>query len=219
MVKEYRLGDHTLWLLGLEDISEPDMEEMYTRCSGARQEAADRIRPGLKRRQSVGAGYLLSLLKDKFSIVEEPVLLQSGKPVFPGENSPYFNISHSGGYVVLVFGERPLGVDIESVKGTNLKVAKRFFRQEEYEDLAKKTGAEQADAFCRMWTGKEAVIKAHGAGLSIPLDSFSVLGKRIECSGRQYELHQQKITEAGQEFWISVAWLKDGTNSGDLSMI
>ncbi len=205
IVKEYRLGDSTVWLFGVKELSETDLDEMYACCSRPRQDAADRIKSELKRRESVGAGYLLFLLKKRFSIAEDLVVLQSGKPVFQGDNGLHFNISHSGGYVALAFGKTPLGVDIECVKRKDLKVAKRFFRQEEYDDLAGKTGAEQPDIFCRMWTGKEAVLKASGAGLSVPLDSFSVLEEIVECSGKQYELHRQKITETGQELWVCVA--------------
>lgn len=212
LVKEYRMGESTIWLLCLEDISEADFDEMYACCTKERREAADRIKSGLKRRQSVGAGYLLSLLKKQFFIEEDPVVWQGGKPAFREERNLHFNISHSGGYAVLAYGEAPLGVDIECVKRTDLKVAKRFFRKEEYDYLAEQPAAEQAGFFCRMWTGKEAVVKASGAGFSIPLNSFSVLGEIVECSGNKYELYQQRMTEAGQDFWVSVARLVICTN-------
>lgn len=205
MVKEYRLEGSTIWLLGVRELAETDLDEMYACCSRTRQEEADRVKSELKRRESLGAGYLLFLLKKRFSIAEDPVVLQGGKPVFQGENRLHFNISHSGGYVALAFGKEPLGVDIECVKWKDLKVAKRFFRQEEYDYLAEKAGAEQTDIFCRMWTGKEAVLKASGAGLSLPLNSFSVLEEMVECSGKQYELQWQKIAETGQELWVCVA--------------
>lgn len=212
LVKEYRMGESNLWLLRLEEISEADFDEMYACCTKERQDAADRIKPDQKRRQSVGAGYLLSLLKKRFFIEEDPIVLQGGKPAFREESNLHFNISHSGGYAVLAFGDVPLGVDIEYVKRADLKVAKRFFRREEYDYLAGQPGAEQAGIFCRMWTGKEAVVKASGAGFSIPLNSFSVLEKIVECSGNKYELYQQRMTEAGQDFWVSVARLVICTN-------
>lgn len=147
LVKEYRMGESTIWLLCLEDISEADFDEMYACCTKERREAADRIKSGLKRRQSVGAGYLLSLLKKQFFIEEDPVVLQGGKPAFREERNLHFNISHSGGYAVLAYGEAPLGVDIECVKRADLKVAKRFFRREEYDYLAGQPAAEQAGFF------------------------------------------------------------------------
>ena len=206
-IREYSLGESTLWLLSLETVEEAEFIRMYACCSRKRQEAADRIRSDLKRRQSVGAGYLLSCLKERFSIGEEPVILSAGKPVFPEKCGVHFNISHSGGYVVLAYGKAPLGVDIESVRRADCKVAKRFFREEEYRYVNGLEEAGQADAFCKVWTGKEAVVKASGEGLSVPLDSFSVLGETVACAGNLYQLYQQKLTEPGQSFWVSVAQL------------
>lgn len=102
-------------------------------------------------------------------------------------------------------------MDIERVRRANLKLAKRFFAKEEYDDLAGRAETEQADLFSRMWTGKEAVVKASGKGLLIPLDSFLILGETVECLGDRYRLSQQKIVENGEELWLSVAQaMRDG---------
>lgn len=204
-IKEYTMQDSTVWLLHLREMSRKDLESMYACCSIERQKKAESLRSEVKWRQSVGAGYLVFLLKKHFSIEEEPVVLPGGKPVFAKKSELCFSLSHSGDYAALAFGRKPLGMDIECVRRANLKVAKRFFQKEEYEYLAEREGAEQADAFFRIWTGKEAVVKAAGGGLSVPLDSFSVLGKRLESSGYAYELYQQKLAESGQALWISVA--------------
>lgn len=204
-IRESSLRDITLWLLKLKEIPEADFIRMYACCSKERQQAADRIKSELKRKQSLGAGYLLFYLRKRFSIEEEPIVLSGGKPVFPENSGVHFNISHSGGYVVLAFGKAPLGVDIECVKRADLKVAKRFFAKEEYDCLAEMPETERGDIFYKIWTGKEAVVKASGAGLSVPLDSFSVMGEIVECRGEKYELCRQRIAETGQILWISAA--------------
>lgn len=207
IIKEYIIENITVWLLFPGEISETEFAKMYGLCSRERREKVDRIKPDIKKRESVGAGYLLTLLKERFSIEEEPVILAGGKPVFAGNTSLQFSISHSRGTVMLAFGKRPLGADIEYVKKTNIKVAKRFFTEEEYDWIAGKKGEEQNDVFCRIWTGKEAVVKAAGGGLSLPLDEFSVLEKNVELFGKRYELHQRKLETEGQSLWISVAQL------------
>lgn len=205
MIKEYSMGGVALWLLSLDEIPETDFDRMYACCSKERQEAANRLKHELKRKQCVGAGFLLHLLKERFSIEEEPIVLPGGKPVFREERGVHFNISHSGGFAALAFGKTPLGLDIECVKRADCKVAKRFFQKEEYAYLAGKTESEQADVFCELWTGKEAVIKATGAGLSVPLDSFSVLGEIVELEGKRYGLYRQRIAEGGQILMVCAA--------------
>ncbi len=54
------------------------------------------------------------------------------------------------------------------------EMAKRFFSRSEYIALEKLPDSEHTLAFLRCWTRKEAVVKALGEGLSVPLDSFEV---------------------------------------------
>jgi len=92
-----------------------------------------------------------------------------GKPYF--ENFPdfHFNISHSGKYVAVAFSKKEIGVDIEAVRDVNLKIAGRFFTEQE------KEFAKNAQAFFCVWTRKEAYVKKTGCGISIPLNSFESL--------------------------------------------
>lgn len=205
IVKEYRFGTATVFLIFMQRLSESDVGEMYELCDRERREKVDKITSVTKRKQSICAGFLFYLFQKRLHITETPVILSGGKPVFVKNRDIHFNISHSGDYVAFAFGDSPLGVDIECVKRTDLKVAKRFFTEEEYTYLAGRKEVERADLFCQMWTGKEAVVKASGEGLSVPLDSFSVLGETVECRGIRYGLSQQKIEEHGQALWISVA--------------
>lgn len=204
-IKEFNLGNCVLWLLCLHDVSEDEIERMFSCCDKARKERIGRMGPELKKKQSIGAGYLLFLLKKRFSIEEDPVVLPGGKPVFLSHKEVYFNISHSGNYAALAFGEMPLGMDMECVRRANLKVAKRFFAKEEYMYLTGKDGAEQADCFYKIWTGKEALVKAAGGGLSIPLASFSVLRNTAECAGKTYMLYQKKLETCGESIWVCAA--------------
>lgn len=96
------------------------------------------------------------------------------KPSLKGFPKAHFNISHSGDYVVVAFSDCPVGIDIEKNKGNRLKVAKRFFTQEEIADLnALPTEKEQVNYFYQLWTLKESYMKAIGKGISMSLNSFS----------------------------------------------
>jgi 4'-phosphopantetheinyl transferase len=98
-----------------------------------------------------------------------------GKPSLPG--GPSFNLAHSGEWLLLaVAAEGRLGVDVEVVRPVRdmEQLAERNFTSDEAEALARVAAGERARAFFRMWTLKEAFLKALGGGLSIPLDSFAV---------------------------------------------
>ncbi len=210
IVEEYTIENMTLWLICLKGLSEGVIDEMYRLCGSERRKKADRIRQGEKRRQSICAGYLVYLLKQRFAVAEEPVLSEEGKPVFQGHPEVYFNISHSGDYVVLAFGSRELGVDIERVRRAGLKTARRFFTGEEYEYLLETREEERDDAFFRIWTGKEAVVKAAGCGLSVSPERFCVLGEEVELEGKRYELRRRRFVMGEQTVWICAAQLMEG---------
>jgi 4'-phosphopantetheinyl transferase len=102
-----------------------------------------------------------------------------GKPEIaaPVLDTPlWFNLSHTDGFAVCVAGPVPqLGVDVENMnrKTSHDELARRYFAGAEYDYLRNLPPHLQRDAFFRIWTLKEAYIKAEGKGLSIPLASFS----------------------------------------------
>lgn len=102
-----------------------------------------------------------------------------GKPALAdaGDTGVWFNLAHSGAHAVIVLGPvEQLGVDVEVVRPgfADDEIAERFFAPSEVVELRALPADQQADAFFRCWTRKEAYIKARGGGLHIPLDSFTV---------------------------------------------
>jgi len=101
-----------------------------------------------------------------------------GKPEIAGpalDTPLWFNLSHTDGLAVCVAGRvRDIGVDVENMnrKASHQELAKRFFAPSEYVHLRTLPPSLQRETFFRIWTLKEAYIKADGQGLSIPLDSF-----------------------------------------------
>lgn len=88
-----------------------------------------------------------------------------------------FNLSHAGDYALIAITKRlPLGVDIERVSSARESegIAARFFSAHEQAHLAALPAAEREGAFFRIWSRKEAVVKALGEGLACPLSTFDV---------------------------------------------
>lgn len=100
-----------------------------------------------------------------------------GKPALASEHTLRFNLSHSGEVALLgVTLDAELGIDVERVRPdfATGDIARRYFSRVEVADFDALPAEEQAEAFFRCWTRKEAYIKAIGKGLSQPLDAFDV---------------------------------------------
>ena len=88
-----------------------------------------------------------------------------------------FNASHSGSVAVVAVGRcGAIGIDIEQLRPMvdAESIAGRYFKPGEAAALAALHQQERTEGFFNAWTRKEAVIKAAGGGLSIPLDSFEI---------------------------------------------
>jgi 4'-phosphopantetheinyl transferase len=102
-----------------------------------------------------------------------------GKPELEGESVGLrFNLSHSGGLAVVAVARGiEVGVDVERIlpKPDLESVARHFFSPREVDGLeALEAGTRRLRGFYACWTRKEALLKARGVGLSLPLDAFSV---------------------------------------------
>jgi 4'-phosphopantetheinyl transferase len=139
------------------------------------------FRPSDRRRFVLAHAALRLLLARCLEIPPKAVRYETGvhgKPrLGPGLPPLEFNMSHSGRLAMLaVTQDGSVGVDVEYVRDVPdaLSIADMHFSTAEQEVLRSLPQAELRDAFFRCWTRKEAVIKAFGEGLNLPLDSFDV---------------------------------------------
>jgi 4'-phosphopantetheinyl transferase len=130
----------------------------------------------------------------------------NGKPklVFSTEKL-FFNISHSGDWVVCAIANNSVGVDVECMKNAKLQIARRFFSRMECEFLLKHNSEEeQKQWFYTIWTLKESYVKADGRGLLVPLHSFSIIFKEqmitvdtendlTKCCFKTFQINDQYI--------------------------
>ena len=92
---------------------------------------------------------------------------EKGKPYWEDSSLPYFSLSHSGDYVVLVSAPSEVGVDLQQHRDiSKTAVSGRHFAKTEADYLASKD-SEPTDFFI-LWTRKEALGKCEGVGL-IPM--------------------------------------------------
>ncbi len=88
----------------------------------------------------------------------------------------HFNLSHTTGLVACAVARHEVGVDVESIerRAASNGIAERFFTPAEVSLLDAHPPEQQREAFFRLWTMKEAVMKAMGLGFQLPLDEFAV---------------------------------------------
>jgi len=94
-----------------------------------------------------------------------------------------FNLAHSNaGAIYALTLDRDIGVDFEAVVPIPeyQQIADRFFSSREKATLQALAGNDKLEAFFKIWTAKEAYLKACGEGLSQPLDSIDVALDRRE---------------------------------------
>lgn len=125
----------------------------------------------------------------------------------------HFNLSHTAGLVAVAAAvETELGVDVEAVDRTvELAVADRYFFGVEARWLDTLDPARRTEGFLRLWTLKEAYIKATGRGLSQALDEFwfEVDPPRIRFTPAiaddeaAWRFHQLVLAE---RFLVAVGW-------------
>lgn len=104
------------------------------------------------------------------------LLKEHGKPALAGVACGLdFNLSHSGDWLVCaVTAGTPVGVDLEfcNPKRVSMKVARRYFREEEVAALEACGGEQLTDRFFDFWTLKESAVKARGEALAPGLASY-----------------------------------------------
>jgi 4'-phosphopantetheinyl transferase len=115
----------------------------------------------------------------------------NGRPFLAGERSGlHFNLSHSGDVALIALAHAAVGVDVERIKEMSdfMKIARKHFAASELESLQRVAAEEQPKAFHRIWTRKEAFVKATGLGLRFPLNAFST-GSATEPPSLMVEGH------------------------------
>jgi 4'-phosphopantetheinyl transferase len=136
-----------------------------------------------RRRFIVCHGLLRLLLSQYTGIAPHRIQImqgQKGKPVLSkvfNDKDIRFNLSYSKNVgLIAITRAREIGVDIEYKKRFSdyEQVIENFFSEKEKHFFHYQNEKNITDIFFKLWTKKEALLKAFGAGLFTPLNSFHV---------------------------------------------
>lgn len=163
------------------DVSMVDQKAyntLYEKASPERRRRADRYRKQEDSIRCVTADALLryALGAETYTVEKTP----SGKPYISGREDFCYNLSHSGSWVVIAFGDTEVGVDVEELQSnTDMEaITRRFFVPEEQKYIFEDKERQQ-QRFFEIWTGKESYLKYLGTGMEKTLTSFSVLSPEL----------------------------------------
>lgn len=143
-----------------------DVERALPLLSEQRRRQALAFRHDLGRRTCVAAYLLLcEALRRECGIEEPPVFSygEHGKPFIVGRPDICFNMSHCREAAICVIDDKPVGVDIESVRPFRESLVRYTMSDGEARQIAAAPRPELE--FVRLWTMKEAVQKRSGEGI------------------------------------------------------
>lgn len=169
-----------VWRVSL-DCSEFVVEQLSWLLSADELTRANRFKFAQHRRRFIVArASLRRILGDYVACPPADLIFQTtsfGKPWIDTPLMLEFNLSHSHELAVIgVARQRKIGIDVEYLdrRHSSLDIARHYFSSHEADALFSLPKEEQQLAFLRIWTRKEAYIKAIGEGLSHPLRTFAM---------------------------------------------
>lgn len=181
--------------------------------------------PGPKRRFALCRAALRRILCERLDCVNDQLTFEEaerGKPyaVIDGEVACVsFNVSHSGRHgLIAVASSGRIGVDVEErVDNRHIDlISEAVFGPNERRELAAVKGQEKIATFFHLWTVKESLIKAIGAGFSLDPSTFEVpraMRHSAKSSGfefPQFPGEKWRIVDlSNDEFAAALAYGKD----------
>ncbi len=161
-------GEIYLWWASL-DVNDEEVTALRRLLDPRELERADRFRVPNAARRFVAARAALRILLGQATATDparvEFFYGEHGKPAVAG--APFFNASDSGDTVVVAMARQEIGVDVEGLRSLPNpdRLARRICTDRELEQLAALPETEADAALLRLWTCKEAALKAVGLGL------------------------------------------------------
>lgn len=149
-----------------DKIGDFDLSAALCGLSPQRREQALKFRHELGQRQCVLAYLLLKrALREEYGLDFNPQFGygEHGKPYIVGHPELHFSLSHCRSAVACAVSDRPVGIDVESIREYRDSLARYTMNDQELQQIA--ASARPDVAFIRLWTMKEALLKLTGQGI------------------------------------------------------
>ena len=148
----------------LNDLPEAFVKQCLELIPDTRRQKVQHLRTENRQRQSLLAYILLvyALWKHDGKL-QLPELTAQGKPRIQGREDLHCSLSHCPSGAAAVVYHAPIGVDMETVRPYNPKLARYICSAEEVLEI--ESSEDPALAFTILWTKKESCVKLYGASV------------------------------------------------------
>jgi 4'-phosphopantetheinyl transferase len=204
-----------LWRIDLTDVASHTGRYTSLLTTGEQAEANRRSIGQVRDHFTIGRACVRVLIGNALEMDPREVSITKGihgKPeiLALGGHSISFNLAHSKNTLIIAMRRKgAIGVDVEYFDRSTdiMEVAHANFTENESRTLAAADPETRLRTFYRYWTRKEAVGKADGRGLLLPLASFDVSFEPIHS-------HPVPVNESpgepGKQYFVSDLDFGDG---------
>lgn len=180
-IKKYRKAtEKMIWQsIDIRTFSDSDFVQAFNNLDDVKRLRVEKFRQRKDKMRTVFADSLVrSLLSQELGGAPQSFCFsynEHGKPML-ADGSYHFNISHCEDIIVAAVDRLPIGIDVERIRDINLKIAVKYFCEDELyylfghevqdKDFIKTPSIETRLRFFELWTAKEAYLKCIGTGLT-----------------------------------------------------
>ena len=191
-----------------EPLSHPEWKDNF---SSGRWEKIIKYQQILHRKQGAGAGWLLQYAMKKNGVLDRKKELQYGKHGKPMHSDIYFNLSHSGDYVICAISKKEVGCDIQKIRMPNRNLMEKFYTDWE-QDYVLHGGSQKKrkERFVTIWALKESYLKKTGEGLTRELSDISFeIGDSIVMTDNNIKMPEKFTTFYIEDYVIALCGEED----------
>lgn len=168
------------------NVENLNIENYLSKLPQARQEKIAKYKFEKDIKLSIGVWIILEKAMKLHQInvsKYEVEVSEKGKPSF--KDCPLqFSLSHSGTYVLVAISSSPVGADIQEMRDFNDKMINYISDEDDLKYIDSQN--DKRDAFYKVWTFKEALVKKSGEG-------FSTQIKKIKIDYRSNQLFEYNL--------------------------
>lgn len=205
-------GQVELWILREEDAARASLQQRLHRLLAPdEQQRETQLRLPADRLRFIAGRALLRWALSRY-VARAPqdwrfVANTYGRPELAEADGEMlsFNLSHTAGMIVCaVARDVQVGADVEDTLRpiAALTLASRFFTPAETRALQWAPAHQQQTRFYAYWTLKEAIVKAHGFGLALSLQSYEFTLPDHEGVAVGFQVRTAEMSNGATRCWI-----------------